>query len=170
MRKAVGYAKNQNVSSGGWTKLTNVKVSQGRTAWPSSARVQQNVGVRFDYKGEETVKEADNTTTTYNTFNVQPNGGKTPTPITNWRNDHGGTHAVMAIARVKKGGTQDDVTAAFDEIADFIVAQKDVDEEEKNAKEAKEAEEKKAGKKKEGGKKGGQKEGGEASNPPKPQH
>ncbi|KAI4260185.1 MAG: hypothetical protein L6R42_004189 [Xanthoria sp. 1 TBL-2021] len=147
MRKAFDNACSTNTSSGAWTKLANVKVSKGRTAWPTSARQQESVGVRFDYKGEEEVKEVDNTTTTYNIFDVQPNKGKVPATIIGWSNEHGGSHSVMAIARVKKGGTQDDVKAAFAEVADFVVADKDVNEEQKKAKEAKKAEEKKAAEK-----------------------
>ncbi|KAL8646017.1 MAG: hypothetical protein Q9226_007045 [Calogaya cf. arnoldii] len=143
MRKCFHHALSQNTSSGAWTKLAKVTVSPGRTAWPTSPRMKEAIGVRFDYKGEEVVKGKDNTTTTYNLFNVQPKAGKTPASIIDWRNRNGGTHAVMAVARVKKDGTQDDVEAAFKEVANYVVAGKD-DEEEKKAEAETEAEQKAA--------------------------
>ncbi|KAL8851641.1 MAG: hypothetical protein Q9221_003478 [Calogaya cf. arnoldii] len=125
MRKCFDHALSQNTSSGAWTNLAKVTVSPGRTAWPTSPRMKEAIGVRFDYKGEEVVKGKDNTTTTYNLFNVQPNAGKAPASIINWRERNGGTHAVMAVARVKKGGNQDDVEAAIKEVANIVVGGKD---------------------------------------------
>ncbi|KAL9016589.1 MAG: hypothetical protein Q9185_006059 [Variospora sp. 1 TL-2023] len=143
MKKTFEYAASQNISSGGWKKLSNVVVNPGRTSWPSSPRLQESVGVRFDFKREEQVQEADNTVTTYNTFNVQANAGnKVPDSVKNWAKKNGGTHAVMATARVKKGGTVDDVKAAFKEVSDFVVAGKDVEEEQRKAEEARKAKEK----------------------------
>lgn len=60
--------------------------------------------VRWDYSGE--IKRGD---TVYHKFKLQPNAGKVPSTIKNWRDANGGTHAVMADVYVKKDGTKEDV-------------------------------------------------------------
>lgn len=89
-------------------KLTSVSVTRGGTAWPKSQKDLQNNGIRFDYDGEVTQNGV-----TYNKFQVQPNGGKVPSSISQWRDANGGTHAVMGSMYVKKGGTQSNVKSSF---------------------------------------------------------
>lgn len=60
--------------------------------------------VRWDYSGE--IKRGD---TVYHKFKLQPNAGKVPSTIKNWRDANGGTHAIMADVYVKKDGTKEDV-------------------------------------------------------------
>jgi hypothetical protein len=48
---------------------------------------------------------------------MQPNAGKTPFSIQQWREKNDGTHAVMATALVKKGGTKNDVKKRLEEAA-----------------------------------------------------
>ena len=48
---------------------------------------------------------------------MQPNAGKIPSSIEEWKKKHGGTHAVMATALVKKGGTKDDVRFSLEDAA-----------------------------------------------------
>jgi hypothetical protein len=51
---------------------------------------------------------------------MQPNAGKIPFSIQQWREKNGGTHAVMATALVKKGGTKNDVKKRLEEAAKSI--------------------------------------------------
>lgn len=46
-------------------------------------------------------------------FQIQPNAGKVPSTIREWREKNGGTHAVMGVMYVKKGGSVDDVAAGW---------------------------------------------------------
>lgn len=56
------------------TKFLNVKVNRGRTAFPSTSKEKQNLGIRFDFDGEETAEDG----SVYNLFQVQPNAGDVP--------------------------------------------------------------------------------------------
>jgi hypothetical protein len=95
------------------SKLTNVSVSRGKTAWPKAEKDLMNLGIRFDYDGEVTQNGI-----VYNKFQVQPNAGKVPSSVQQWRDNNGGTHAVMGSMLVKKGGTKDDVEDAFAQFED----------------------------------------------------
>jgi hypothetical protein len=46
---------------------------------------------------------------------MQPNAGKVPASIDDWRNNNGGTHAVMTSLLVKKDATKEEVTQTVDE-------------------------------------------------------
>ena len=56
----------------------------------------------------------------YHKLQMQPNAGKVPSSIEEWKKKHGGTHAVMATALVKKGGTKDDVRQGLEEAANSV--------------------------------------------------
>ena len=51
---------------------------------------------------------------------MQTNTGKVPSSIKRWREDHGGTHATMASAFVKKNGTKSDVEHRLKEAAEAV--------------------------------------------------
>ncbi|KAF1835736.1 hypothetical protein BDW02DRAFT_567776 [Decorospora gaudefroyi] len=61
-------------------KFTDVTVGRGKTVYPKSSADQERVGVRWDYDGE--VSRADGV---YNKFQMQPNAGKVPSSIRQWR-------------------------------------------------------------------------------------
>lgn len=65
---------------------------------------QENVGVRYDYDGEVTCSDG-----VYHKFQLQPNAGKIPSAFKSWREEHHGTHAVMANVLVKKGSSKEEV-------------------------------------------------------------
>ncbi|ESZ90625.1 phosphotransferase enzyme family protein [Sclerotinia borealis F-4128] len=84
-------------------KFTNVSVARSKTAYPKAPKDLENLGLRWDYDG-----------TVYNKFQVQPNAGKVPSTIREWREKNGGTHVVMGVMYVKKGGSSEDVATGFD--------------------------------------------------------
>jgi hypothetical protein len=90
-------------------KFTSVSVNRGKTAYPKAPKDLENLGIRWDFDGE--VEEEG---TVYNKFQIQPNAGKVPSTIREWREKNGGTHAVMGVMYVKKGGSSEDVTEAWD--------------------------------------------------------
>jgi hypothetical protein len=51
----------------------------------------------------------------YHKLQMQPNAGKVPPSIKEWKRKHDGSHAIMATALVKKGGTKDDVQEGLEE-------------------------------------------------------
>lgn len=91
-----------------WTKLVQPTVDRGQTLWPGSTRDQLNFGIRFDYDGVITQGGVE-----YHNYQLQPNAGKIPASIAEWRKKNGGTHAVMSSILIKKGGTKDDVKEAI---------------------------------------------------------
>jgi len=97
-----------NAAAAAAKKLTNVSVSRGKTAWPKAPKDLENLGIRFDYDGE-VVRDG----VTYNKFQVQPNSGKIPSTVRDWRDKNGGTHAVMGVMYVKKNGGVDDFRRGF---------------------------------------------------------
>lgn len=115
MKKSISSAVNKAVEGNVWKKFTDVSVGRGKTVYPKSSAEQERVGVRWDFDGE--VTKADGV---YNKFQMQPNAGKIPSSIKQWRESNGGTHAVMADALVKKGGTQDDVKKALEDAAKSV--------------------------------------------------
>ena len=86
------------------------KREQGKTEWPKSKADLENIGVRLDYDGQVTQGG-----TIYHKYQCQPNAGKVPSSIKDWRQANGGTHAVMTSIYVKKDGSKEDVKAAIDE-------------------------------------------------------
>ncbi|RAL03196.1 uncharacterized protein BO80DRAFT_423157 [Aspergillus ibericus CBS 121593] len=67
-------------------------VSRGKTVWPKSSADLLRYGVRWDYDGivMHDGKE-------YHRYQLQPNAGKIPSTIKDWRDKNGGTHAVIAV-------------------------------------------------------------------------
>ncbi|KAM3416297.1 hypothetical protein BST61_g7903 [Cercospora zeina] len=91
-------------------KFTNPKVSRGKSVWPSGPSAQAKEGVRYDYDGV-IVKDG----VEYHEYNMQPNAGKDgPSAIQKWRDNNGGTHAIMTTVLVKKDGTKEDVERALE--------------------------------------------------------
>lgn len=113
MNKIFSRVEQGLVNSAVSKKLTSVSVSRGKTAWPKADPDLTNLGIRFDFDGEITQNGV-----VYNKFQVQPNAGKVPSSVRQWRDSNGGTHAVMGSMLVKKGGTKDDVKEAFAEFQD----------------------------------------------------
>ena len=106
----------ETIARGGfWTKLVNPTVGHGKTAWPTSPAEQVRVGVRFDYAGEVTINGV-----VHHKYECQPNAGKVPSSIKNWRDANGGTHSVMASILIKKDGTKEEVQEAVDEAVKSI--------------------------------------------------
>lgn len=83
-------------------------MERGGTTFPKAQKDLENLGIRWDYDGEVTESG-----TVYNKFQVQPNAGKVPSTISNWRDSNGGTHAVMGTMFVKKDGTKESVKEGF---------------------------------------------------------
>ncbi|KAL2384043.1 hypothetical protein RJ035_005500, partial [Blastomyces gilchristii] len=90
-------------------KFTSVTAARGGTAYPKKPSELLNLGIRWDFDGEVTINGV-----VYNKFQVQPNAGKVPAPVSEWRRKNGGTHAVMGSMFVKKDGSVDDVESAWD--------------------------------------------------------
>ncbi|KAL8897817.1 MAG: hypothetical protein Q9207_007007 [Kuettlingeria erythrocarpa] len=104
-----------------------------KTICVQSGGLQERVGLRADFDREVVVKEEvirkDEVTqeeeavveeVIYNEHKVQPNQGEISSFLKEWRDKNGGTHAVMATLRVKKGGDKADVENAWDEVADVV--------------------------------------------------
>ncbi|EAS27296.2 uncharacterized protein CIMG_09901 [Coccidioides immitis RS] len=107
-KSAVGKA----VEGQAWRKFTNPTAGRGKTAFPKGQAEQERLGVRWDYDGEVTKGDE-----VYHKFQMQPNAGKVPSSIKRWREGHGGTHAVMSTALVKKDGSKEDVEKGLNEAA-----------------------------------------------------
>lgn len=107
------WSKAQKALSNAAKKFTNVSVNRGKTAYPKSPKDLENLGVRWDFDGE-VIQEG----VVYNKFQVQPNAGDVPSSIRAWRDKNGGTHAVMGNMYVKKNGSVEDVTDAFDKFTE----------------------------------------------------
>ncbi|OOF98688.1 hypothetical protein ASPCADRAFT_204463 [Aspergillus carbonarius ITEM 5010] len=114
MQKALKSAVGKAVEGNAWKKFTNPTAGPGKTAFPKGQAEQERLGVRWDYDGEVTDDDAD---VVYHKFQMQPNAGKVPSTIKRWRENHGGTHAVMATALVKKDGSKEDVEEGLKEAA-----------------------------------------------------
>jgi hypothetical protein len=115
MRRALNPALAKAVEGNAWQKFTNPTAGRGKTAFPKGPADQERLGVRWDYDGE--VTDAD---IVYHKFQMQANGGKVPSAIKSWRENHGGTHAVMATALVKKDGTKEDVEKGLNDAAGSV--------------------------------------------------
>jgi hypothetical protein len=96
--------------TGAWKKLAKPTISRGKTAWPKNKPDLERYGVRFDYDGE-VVENGQ----TFHKYQLQPNAGKVPASIEDWRNKNGGTHGVMTSILIKKDATKDEVTQAVDD-------------------------------------------------------
>lgn len=89
--------------------FTSVSVNRGKTAFPKEPKDLETLGIRWDFDGEVTQDGQ-----VFNKFQIQPNAGKVPSSIKDWREKNGGTHAVMGTMYVKKGGSEGDVQEAFE--------------------------------------------------------
>jgi hypothetical protein len=107
MNKIFGKARSEAAQAA--KKFANVSVNRGKTVYPKAPKDLENLGIRWDYDGE-----VEHNGTIYNKFQIQPNAGKVPSTIREWREKNGGTHAVMGVMYVKKGGSVDDVAAGWD--------------------------------------------------------
>ncbi|OJD22271.1 hypothetical protein ACJ73_06380 [Blastomyces percursus] len=107
------FSKSKDMVQQAAKKFTNVSVSRGKTAFPKAPKDRENIGMRWDFDGEVTQNG-----TIYNMFQVQPNAGKVPSSIRDWRDKNGGTHAVMGNMLVKKDGTAGDVQEGFDKFVE----------------------------------------------------
>jgi hypothetical protein len=115
MKKSVNSAVSKAIDGNTWKKFTEVSVARGKTVFPKSSADQERVGVRWDYDGQ--ISRLDGV---YNKFQMQPNAGKIPSSIKQWREANGGTHSVMASAYVKQGGSKDDVKKGLEEAAKSV--------------------------------------------------
>ena len=91
-------------------KLTRVTVQRGKTVIPSASKDLENYGLRADYDNIYTAPDG----TKYHKLQIQPNAGKIPSSIKQWRDSQPtGTHSVMGVMYVKVDGTTDDVKDAY---------------------------------------------------------
>lgn len=104
------FARANEAAAASSKKFTNVSVNRGKTAFPKTPKDLENLGIRFDYDGE-TQRDG----ITLNKFQVQPNSGKVPSSVKEWREKNGGTHAVMGTLYVKKEGGVEDVVEGLKE-------------------------------------------------------
>ncbi|PVH97320.1 hypothetical protein DM02DRAFT_658396 [Periconia macrospinosa] len=105
--KSIGKALGD---SGAWKKLANPTVSRGKTAWPKGNAELEKIGVRFDYD-----EEVERDGVVFHKFQCQPNAGKIPASLQDWRERNGGTHSVITTVLIKKDGTQSEVLQAVEE-------------------------------------------------------
>ncbi|EEH10505.1 conserved hypothetical protein [Histoplasma capsulatum G186AR] len=115
MQKTLTSAVSKALEGNSWKKFTNPTAGRGRTVFPKAQAAQERLGVRWDYDGEVTKEDG-----TYHKFQMQPNAGKVPSSIKRWREGHGGTHAVMATALVKKDGSKEDAEKGLNEAAESV--------------------------------------------------
>jgi len=73
-------------------KFFKPSVSRGKTAWPKTSADLLRYGVRWDYDGVVTYEKKN-----CHKFQLQPNAGKIPSTIKQWRDKNGGTHAVIGV-------------------------------------------------------------------------
>jgi hypothetical protein len=104
------FSKASDAATAASKKFTNVSVNRGKTAFPKAPKDLESLGIRFDFDGE-----IQRDGLTYNKFQVQPNSGKVPSGVRDWRDKNGGTHAVMGSLFVKKDGDADDVKTGFED-------------------------------------------------------
>lgn len=100
-----------------WQKLATPTAGQGKTAWPKGNAELERVGVRFDYDGEVTLDG-----TVFHKFQCQPNAGKIPASLKEWRDKNGGTHAVITTVFIKKDGSKPEVLEAVEKAMEEIKA------------------------------------------------
>lgn len=73
-------------------KFFKPSVSKGKTVWPKTSADLLRYGVRWDYDGVVTYENKK-----CHKFQLQPNAGKIPSTIKQWRDKNGGTHAVIGV-------------------------------------------------------------------------
>jgi hypothetical protein len=104
------FLKASDAATAASKEFTNVSVNRGKTAFPKAPKDLESLGIRFDFDGE-----IQRDGLTYKKFQVQPNSGKVPSGVRDWRDKNGGTHAVMGSLFVKKDGDADDVKTGFED-------------------------------------------------------
>ncbi|PWY91882.1 hypothetical protein BO94DRAFT_461369 [Aspergillus sclerotioniger CBS 115572] len=87
-------------------KFFSPTAARGKPVWPKTQADLLRYGVRWDYDGIITKEDGKE----YHKFQLQPNAGKVPSTIKEWRDNNGGTHAVMATMYIDKGTNPDDET------------------------------------------------------------
>ncbi|KAI9673930.1 MAG: hypothetical protein M1817_002136 [Caeruleum heppii] len=83
-------------------KFFKPSVSRGHTVWPKTSADLLRYGVRWDYDGVVTYEGKE-----CHRFQLQPNAGKIPSTIKEWREKHGGTHAVICVMYIPAGTDPD---------------------------------------------------------------
>ncbi|EFE37894.1 hypothetical protein TRV_07440 [Trichophyton verrucosum HKI 0517] len=71
-------------------KFFKPTVARGKTVWPKTPADLLRYGVRWDYDGV-----VDHLGQQCHKYQLQPNAGKIPSTIKEWREKNGGTHAVI---------------------------------------------------------------------------
>ncbi|KAF2749354.1 hypothetical protein M011DRAFT_475453 [Sporormia fimetaria CBS 119925] len=104
-------------------KLFDPTVLRGKTAWPKEKAQQERHGIRFDYDGEVIRKDGK----AYHKFNVQPNAGKIPASLRDYRNSDGGNHAVMGSIHLPVNYKGEDKAALFNIQLKRVLVKKDGD-------------------------------------------
>lgn len=80
-------------------KFFQPTVARGKTVWPKSQADLLRFGIRWDYDGVVTGDDG----VEYHKYQLQPNSGKIPSTIQRWRENNGGTHAVLTNMYIPKG-------------------------------------------------------------------
>ena len=83
-------------------KFFKPSVSRGKTVWPKTSADLLRYGVRWDYDGIVTYEKEK-----CHKFQLQPNAGKIPSTIKQWRDKNGGTHAVIGVMYIPVGTDPD---------------------------------------------------------------
>jgi hypothetical protein len=115
VRKSLETLVDRIFAANVWKKFANPTVNRGKTVFPKLPKDQENLGWRWDYDGELTKDGV-----VYHKFNCQPNAGKIPTSIKQWREKNGGTHAVIGSVLVKKDATLEEAKASLEDFLDEI--------------------------------------------------
>lgn len=85
-----------------------------RRSWEDGLAKVSSMSCResaFGYDGEVTEGGV-----VYHKDQCQPNAGRIPSSVREWREANGGTYAVMASILIKKDGTKEDVQSAVDDV------------------------------------------------------
>lgn len=78
-------------------KFFDQTAGRGKTVWPKSPVDMLKYGVRWD--GVITHDDGKE----YHKYQLQPNAGKIPSTLKEWRDKNGGTHAVITTMYIEKG-------------------------------------------------------------------
>ncbi|EER29466.1 hypothetical protein CPC735_071480 [Coccidioides posadasii C735 delta SOWgp] len=76
-------------------KFFKPTVARGKTVWPKNPADLLRYGVRWDYDGINKHNGVD-----CHRYQLQPNAGKIPSTIKEWRDKNGGTHAVITVMHI----------------------------------------------------------------------
>lgn len=98
-KKLIETGKAISGRSADLNKFFNPTVGRGNTVWPKNPADLLRYGLRWDYDGVITRDDGKD----YHRFQLQPNAGKIPSTIKEWRDKNGGTHAVITTMYIEKG-------------------------------------------------------------------